>query len=134
VAAFLVLLAFAVQNQDDWVTLVLGTALIPVATELTCYYYSILAVFGLLWRKYPTSGALLTGLAAVSSIVPAFLAYDDDVYVMLSVLTLIYVMVIVVHVILSTQRNPRHLFRSETDREIGRLQIAPKITEAIDNA
>ena len=134
VAVFLVLLAFAVQEQDDWVTLVLGTALIPVATELTCYYYAILAVFGLLWRRYPTSGALLTGLAAVSSIVPAFLSFDDDVYVMLSVLTLIYVMVIVLHVIMSTQRDARHLFRSKTDHEIERLQIGPKITEAIDNA
>jgi len=133
-AAFLVALAFAVQHQDDWVTLVLGAALVPIATELTCYYYAILAIFGLLWRVYPSTGAMLCGLAAVSSIVPALLASDDDIYVVLSALMLLYVIAVIVHVIASMKRDTRYLLRSKTDSEIRRLQIGAKISEAIDNA
>ena len=132
VAAFLVVLAVAVQRQDDWVTLVLGAALIPIATELTCYYYAILAIFGLLWRTYPSVGAMLCGLAAVSSIVPALLASDDDVYVVLSGLMLLYVIAIII--IASMKRDTRYLLRSKTDSEIRRLQIGAKITQVIDNA
>jgi hypothetical protein len=134
VAAFVALLAFAVERQDDWVALVLGTALIPVATELTCYYYAILAIFGLLWRKFPLSGALLCGLAAASSIVPALWSSDDDVYAVLSALTLAYVIAVTIHVNVSATRDARRLLQLKTDSEIARVQIGAKTSNAIDNA
>jgi hypothetical protein len=133
VAAFVALLAFAVEHQDDWVALILGTTLIPIATELTCYYYAILAIFGLLWRKFPSSGALLCGLAAASSIVPALLSSDDDVYAVLSALTLAYVTAVTIHVLVSTRRSMR-LFQLKTDSAIRRMQIGAKTSSAIDNA
>jgi hypothetical protein len=77
---------------------------------------------------------MLCGLAAASSIVPALLASDDDAYVALSALTLLYVVAIIVHVIVSAKGDARHLFRSTTDSEIRRVQIGAKISRAIDNA
>ena len=114
--------------------LVLGATLIPVATELTCYYYAVLAIFGLLWRVLPSSGVFLTGFAALSSIVPAILSSDDVVYVVLSALALLCVIAINVHVIIVTKRQGRELLESDTDSEMRTYQIAPEISEAITKA
>jgi hypothetical protein len=111
-----------VKQEEDWIALVLGAALIPVATELTCYYYVVFAVFGLLWKRFGASGIWLCGLAAASNIVPALLASDDDVYTVLSVLTLAYVSALTFHV-LSAKRGHAPLFRLMTDSEINRVKI-----------
>jgi hypothetical protein len=122
VAAFTALLAAAANEEEDWIALVLGAALIPVATELTCYYYVVFAVFGLLWKRFGASGIWLCGLAAASNIVPAFLASDDDVYTVLSVLTLVYVSALTFHV-LSAKRDHPSLFRLTTEGEISDAKI-----------
>ena len=89
--AFVVLLARVVEAQEDWVALVLGTTLVPVITELTCYYYAVFVLFALLWRKWPWSGAALCALAASSLLVPVVLRSADDAFTALSVLTLLFV-------------------------------------------
>jgi hypothetical protein len=89
--AFIALLARVVAEQEDWVALVLGTALVPVATELTCYYYSVFVLFALLWRKWDWSGAALCALSALSLLIPVIVRSSDDAYTALSVATLFYV-------------------------------------------
>jgi hypothetical protein len=91
VVAFVALLARAVEMQEDWVALVLGTTLVPVATELTCYYYAVFMLFALLWRKWEWSGAALCALAASSLLVPVILRSADDAFTAVSVLTLLFV-------------------------------------------
>jgi hypothetical protein len=68
VVAFVAVFVRLVAEQDDWVALVLGTALVPVATELTCYYYSVFLLFALLWRKWDWSGAALCALSTVVTV------------------------------------------------------------------
>jgi hypothetical protein len=65
-AAFAAVLAFAVRGQPDWVAAVLGIGLIPVAFELTNYYYAILLGYGLLFVRREVVGAALCGVAALS--------------------------------------------------------------------
>lgn len=90
VAAFLWLTLRAVRDQPDWIALVLGVALLPVTLELTCYYYAILLVLGLLWPTHRWVGVGLCALAAFSNLVPAFLKMDDDIYAAISVATVAF--------------------------------------------
>ena len=62
-AVFIVLLALAVRQQPYWVALILGVGLIPILADLSCYYYGILLVYGLLWDRYPWAGV---GIVALS--------------------------------------------------------------------
>ena len=91
VIAFVVLLARAVEAQEDWVALVLGTTLVPVVTELTCYYYSVFVLFALLWRKWPSSGAALCALSASTLLMPVIFRNSDDAFTASSALTLLFV-------------------------------------------
>jgi hypothetical protein len=91
VVAFVAVLVRLVAEQDDWVALVLGTALVPVATELTCYYYSVFLLFALLWRKWEWSGAALCALSTVSLLIPVIFRGADDAFTAQSVVTLLYV-------------------------------------------
>jgi hypothetical protein len=85
VAASVALTALAVRDQPDWIALVLGVAVLPVAVELTCYYYAILLALGLLWPKHRWVGVGLCVLSAFSNLVPALLPMDDDIYAAISV-------------------------------------------------
>ena len=89
--AFVGLLALIVAEQEDWVALVLGTTLVPVATELTCYYYSFFLLFAFLWRKWEWSGAALCALSASSLLIPLIFRGADDAFTAQSVITLLYV-------------------------------------------
>ena len=91
VAAFAVLLAVAARGRPVWVAAVLGVGLIPVATELTCYYYSVLLAYGLLWREEDLIGAGLAALAAVTCMIPAVTSWDDVRYTAMSAAVLIFV-------------------------------------------
>ena len=91
-----VLLALVVlgvaARQEPWVALILGVGLIPIGTELTCYYYSVLMLFGLLWERHRIIGVALAGLSAVSSVIPAIWTYEDDIYAAESLAVLMFVM------------------------------------------
>ncbi len=62
-AGFVVLLRFG-ANQPVWVLALLGVAAIPIATELTSYYMTVLCGFGLAASRRPVVGAALCALAA----------------------------------------------------------------------
>jgi hypothetical protein len=64
VLAFAALLARAVARQPDWVAAALGVGLIPIAGELTCYYYAALLAYGLLWSEREGIGVALCALSA----------------------------------------------------------------------
>jgi len=65
VLGFAALVGRAAAPYQPWVGAVLGVALIPLATELTSYYWSVLfaLAFGMALR--PALGAVLCGLAAL---------------------------------------------------------------------
>ena len=101
--AFVALFARIVAGQEDWVALVLGTTLVPVAMELTCYYYSVFLLFAFLWRKSESSGAALCALSALSLLMPVIFRGADDAYTAQSVAALLYVAT-VIGMILSASR------------------------------
>jgi hypothetical protein len=81
VSAFIVLLAKRVRDEEDWIALTLGIGMIPLATELTCYYYSIMLGFGFLWLQGRYAiGAALSALALFTQIATIATGYNDELY------------------------------------------------------
>jgi len=66
VGAFALLLARASERQPDWVAAIIALGLLPVAVELTGYYYAVLLAYGLLWTRSPAIGTALCALSALS--------------------------------------------------------------------
>jgi hypothetical protein len=92
VLGMLALLARAVEHADDWVALVLGVGLIPFATNLGCYYYSVFLVYGLLWDRARERVALpLSALAAVTCLLPYWSSWYDEVFAAMSAAILVFV-------------------------------------------
>jgi hypothetical protein len=94
VVLFLAMLARAAAWQPWWMALVLGVGTIPFLTNLTCYYYGFLLVFAALWPRYPLAGIGLTALSAITCVVPALFPQDDDRYMAIGFLILLYVSVV----------------------------------------
>jgi hypothetical protein len=88
---FVLTLAKAVEKQEDWVALALGIGMIPIATELTCYYYSFLLGLGFLWLKREGPGVGAVALAAVTCLLPVFCPWDDDKYTVMSLACVLFV-------------------------------------------
>jgi hypothetical protein len=98
-AAFVALLAFVVRDQPDWMAAVLGIGLIPVAFELTNYYYAILLGYGLLTVREETRfetrgemvGAGLCGVAALSWVIVERWQWQDEILTWCSALVVLFV-------------------------------------------
>jgi hypothetical protein len=91
VAAFVVLLGAAVRDRPDWEALVLGIGAIPILTEVSSYYYSVLLCCALLWQSYKNAGVLLAATAFLSAITPAVLTFDDERYTAISAVCVVFV-------------------------------------------
>jgi len=78
-ALFGALLVFAVRDQPDWVAAVLAMGLIPIAFELTNYYYSILLAYGLLFARWPAIGIGLCAVAAASWLSVELWMWQDEI-------------------------------------------------------
>jgi hypothetical protein len=91
VCAFGLLLVFAVRDQPDWVAATLGIGLIPVAFELTNYYYAILLGYGLLASRWPGVGPALLALSALGGVLVGRLQWQDEIMVWASVWVLAFV-------------------------------------------
>jgi len=91
VTGFCVLLAYAVSGQPDWVAAILGIGLIPVAFELTNYYYAILLGYGLLVVRWPGIGPALLGLSALCWMIVDRRQWQDEIMVWSSVSVLVFV-------------------------------------------
>lgn len=104
VLGFGALVARAGAGAPAWVGAVLGVAWIPVAAELTGYYWSVLAALALLGGRHPV---LLPGLCALSALgwaVASVWHWTDEIHVWLSVLTVAFC---VFTVLLATPRSGR---------------------------
>ncbi len=73
------------MGQPHWVAAILGLGALPVLLEPTCYYTSVLAVFGFLWLRRESVGAALCALSVASWLIAALFTEWDDVFVWTSV-------------------------------------------------
>lgn len=95
VAGFVALLALAVRDQPDWVALALGVGLVPIAAEVTCYYYSVLLVYGLLARRAGEALALAVGaLAAATHLLALLWDWYDEIFTWMSLLVVVFVVLV----------------------------------------
>jgi len=88
---YLVLLALAVQRQPAWVAVVLAAGLVPMATELTCYYAVVLVAFALLWERVPWVGVALCGLSALGWAIVERFHFFDEIFTWLSLACVVFV-------------------------------------------
>ena len=86
VAAFALLLARAAAGQPLWVGAVLGATLIPVALELTAYYWSALLLLAFLGARRPAIGPALCAFGAAGFAISELWHWTDQIHVALSVL------------------------------------------------
>ncbi|MDJ0852941.1 MAG: hypothetical protein QNK04_31610 [Myxococcota bacterium] len=91
VAAYLLLLGRALVDQPSWVAAILGLGALPVLLEPTCYYTSVLAIFGFLWLRRESVGVALCALAVASWGVAACFTEWDDIFLWSSVPLLAFV-------------------------------------------
>ena len=129
--AFVSLFARIVVEQEDWVALVLGTTLVPVATELTCYYYSVFLLFAFLWRKWEGSGSALCALSALSLLIPIIFRVADDAFTALSVAALLYVATVIGTILLASRATETSLSGIRTDNANARYQKSAQTERSV---
>lgn len=78
VTGFLALLVVALRDTQDWIALVLGVAMLPIVTDLSNYYYSVLLVFAFLWPLDPLIGLGLAAVSLLTDVTPALISMPDD--------------------------------------------------------
>ena len=66
------------------------STLVPIATELTGYYSSLLVVFALLWERAPPVAAGLVALSASGWLVVERFHFFDPIFTWLSLATVLY--------------------------------------------
>lgn len=92
---FCVLLARAGdREEDDWVVACLGTGLIVIAAELTCYYYGFLMTYGLLWDRRRIPGILASLLAAFTCFIYFAFSWNDDHFAAMSLASVVVVVAV----------------------------------------
>jgi hypothetical protein len=94
VVGFAALVALAARGRPPWVAAVLGVGLVPVGVELTCYYYSLLLAYALLWREDDLTGAGLAALSALTGVISALTTWNDVRYTAMSVVVVIFVVIV----------------------------------------
>ena len=92
VLGYLLLLFRAVKGREDWLAATLSIGLIPVATELTCYYMSILLGLALLHRRSPLMVVALLVYSAATWACAAMWGWYDEQFTGLSLLTIVLVL------------------------------------------
>jgi hypothetical protein len=84
-AGFGLLVARAGAGRPPWLAAVLGILWIPIAVELTAYYWSVLLVAGFLHERHATIGAALCGLSTAGWAIAEAWHWTDQIHVWLSV-------------------------------------------------
>jgi len=105
VVSFLVALAIAVRNAEDWVALTLGVAVIPILADLASYYYSVLLALACLWPRLPIAGIALALASFASAVVPALLVAEDERYMAISLVSVALAAIVIASMAL--RRRPR---------------------------
>jgi hypothetical protein len=97
----------AVRRADDWLAVVAGVALLPFATTLANYYYSVMLMFGFLWPRDKPIGVGLAALSALTAVLPAVLEHRDDRYAVISLAVVLFAFFVIVRLRrLTHQRAP----------------------------
>jgi hypothetical protein len=84
---FCVMLARAGDREPDWAAACLGTGLIAMGAELTCYYYGFLLTYGLLWHRHKLPGILATALGGLTCFLSMWIDWNDDHFAGMSLAT-----------------------------------------------
>jgi hypothetical protein len=116
------MLGRAGDREPDWVAAALGTGMIVVASELTCYYYGFLLTFGLLWDRHKWPGIIMTacaGLTCALSEIP----WNDDHFAAMSLVTVLAIFVSTWMV--AYMKKPAELVEAEASHRITPLPPAP---------
>lgn len=93
IVGFLALLGLAVPRHDDWVALTLGVGLILFSAQLTSYYFIVMLAYATLWPVLRWSGCALAVVCAASCWISAhWLGWDDERYVAISLLYLVFIL------------------------------------------
>jgi hypothetical protein len=90
---FVVLIGWASRGRDPWMSLAFGVTFIPIASELTCYYYAFIIGVALLAEKKEVVGRLLLGLTALTEFIslhplPGMPSWIDEQYTLISAVTI----------------------------------------------
>lgn len=88
VGIFMLAAGWVARRQEIWVASIIGISLIPVMTELTCYYYSIFLALGFLSLKRPVLGIALSLVSWLSYVFSYYWTRYDDGFVWISLLYL----------------------------------------------
>jgi len=80
-----------VRREEDWAAAVLGLGLVPIALELTCYYWAVLVAYALLWERHPWVGAALCGLSALGWGIAGRWLFYDEIFPWISLATAVFV-------------------------------------------
>jgi hypothetical protein len=92
---FCILLARAGdREEEDWVAACLGTGLIVISAELTCYYYGFLMTYGLIWPRRKLPGILASALAAFTCFIYDAFAWNDDHFAAMSLASVVVVVAV----------------------------------------
>jgi hypothetical protein len=82
------------REEDDWVVACLGTGLIVMSAELTCYYYGFLMTYGLLWERRKLPAILSAVLAAFTCFIYDVLSWNDDHFAAMSLASVLVVVAV----------------------------------------
>jgi hypothetical protein len=69
VAGFVLLLFAATKTAEPWMALAMGSMMIAIGIELTCYYYSFLFAVAFLYKKRHEAGAILLAATAATGFI-----------------------------------------------------------------
>lgn len=86
------MLARAGDREPDWVAAALGTGMIVMASELTCYYYGFLLTFGLLWDRHKWPAIMSVALAGITCALSE-IPWNDDHFMAMSLATVLTILV-----------------------------------------
>jgi hypothetical protein len=95
IGLFCVMLARAGDREkEDWAVACLGTGLIVIGAELTCYYYGFLLTYGLLWERRKLPGILSSLLAAFTCFIYGAMSWNDDHFAAMSLASVVVVVAV----------------------------------------
>jgi hypothetical protein len=103
---FCVLLAKAGDREPDWAAACLGTGLIVMSSELTCYYYGFLLTYGLLWQRRKLPGIAATALAGVTCLLAETIGWNDDHFAAMSLACVVVIVAVTAHVAFGRSPEP----------------------------
>ena len=114
VGAFALLLIAASRRLPDWAAAVLGLGLMPIAFNLSSYYYSAFLAFGLLWAVRRAPGVGLALLAVATNLLAGFYPAADARFAVQSLAVVSFVVAITAALALEREPPAARLSRRST--------------------